>query len=645
MQTKSQVLNFTSSLIATGVLLTLVGCGGGGANAPQTSTNTAPIASAGNPQSLMVGSTVTLDGSSSTDADHDSLTYNWSLTSKPTGSTANLSSTTAVNPTFHADLPGTYMATLMVNDGQATSSAATVTITAAQNNAAPVANAGGNQNVVANNTVTLDGSASSDANADALTYNWTLTSKPTGSSATLSSPTSARPTFTADFAGTYVASLTVNDGQVNSNVATVTVTAARANAAPVANAGTAQSVVAGTNVTLDGSASSDANGDALTYNWSLTSKPTGSSATLSSATSARPTFTADVAGTYVASLSVNDGQVSSNTATVSITATRANAAPLANAGTAQSVVIGNSVTLDGSASSDANGDALTYNWSLTSKPTGSTASLSSATSARPTFTADVAGTYVASLSVNDGQVSSNPATVSITASRANAAPVANAGTAQSVVAGNSVTLDGSASSDANGDALTYSWSLTSKPTGSTATLTSSTSVRPTFTADAAGTYVASLTVNDGQVSSDTTTVSITAITPSLSLYEISDSFFGGGETLQALPYSASANVSATVSCVGSGCTTYYKVGTFKLTASAGRSFTITNLTASNLTAGSLITPTFGNLTINQVIAAGQSVSFELRSPFTNGQTVNLRYSFTVQETGQTFSYSVGLRTN
>jgi PKD domain len=415
MQTKSQVLNFTSSLIATGVLLTLVGCGGGGANAPQTSTNTAPIASAGNPQSLMVGSTVTLDGSSSTDADHDSLTYNWSLTSKPTGSTANLSSTTAVNPTFHADLPGTYMATLMVNDGQATSSAATVTITAAQNNAAPVANAGGNQNVVANNTVTLDGSASSDANADALTYNWTLTSKPTGSSATLSSPTSARPTFTADFAGTYVASLTVNDGQVNSNVATVTVTAARANAAPVANAGTAQSVVAGTNVTLDGSASSDANGDALTYNWSLTSKPTGSSATLSSATSARPTFTADVAGTYVASLTVNDGQVNSNVVTVSVTAVRANAAPIANAGTAQSVVAGTNVTLDGSASSDANGDALAYNWSLTSKPTGSTATLSSTTSARPTLTADVAGTYVASLTVNDGQVNSSIATVSVTA--------------------------------------------------------------------------------------------------------------------------------------------------------------------------------------------------------------------------------------
>jgi hypothetical protein len=58
------------------------------------------------------------------------------------------------------------------------------------------------------------------------------------------------------------------------------------NKAPVANAGTPQSVVAGSLVTLNGSTSSDANGDALTYNWSLSSKPTGSAAALSSATSA-----------------------------------------------------------------------------------------------------------------------------------------------------------------------------------------------------------------------------------------------------------------------------------------------------------------------------------------------------------------------
>jgi len=417
------------------------------------------------------------------------------------------------------------------------------------------------------------------------------------------------------------------------------------NTAPVASAGNQQSLMTGSIVTLDGSGSTDAEHDTLTYSWTLTSKPVGSNATLSSATNVKPTFTADLAGSYTATLIVSDGKSNSNAVTVTVTASLNNAAPIANAGNNQSVVTGTAVTLDGSNSSDVNGDALTYIWSLTSKPAGSTATLSSATSARPTFTADVAGTYAASLSVNDGQLNSNMATVSVTATRANAAPVANAGAAQSVVTGNTVTLDGSASSDANGDPLTYSWTLTSKPTGSAATLSSTTSARPTFNADIAGTYVASLTVNDGTTGSPASAVSVTAITPSLTLYQVADSLFGGGDTLQALPYSSAASASATIMCAGSGCETYYKVATFKLVASQGRSYTITNLTATNLTTGSTITPSFGNLANNQVINAGQSVSFELRSPFTNGQTVNLRYSFSIQETGQTFSYAVGLRTN
>ncbi|NCO53755.1 MAG: hypothetical protein GW875_16960, partial [Deltaproteobacteria bacterium] len=256
-----------------------------------------------------------------------------------------------------------------------------------------VANAGVTQNVVAGSAVTLDGSASSDANSDPLTYAWTLTSKPAGSTAALSSATSAKPTFTADVAGTYVGTLTVNDGKVNSTAVTVTITAAVANVAPVANAGVAQNVVAGSAVTLDGSASSDANSDTLTYAWTLTSKPAGSAAALSSATSAKPTFTADVAGAYVASLVVNDGKLNSTAKSVTVTAAVLNVAPVANAGVAQNVVAGSAVTLDGSASSDANSDPLTYAWTLTSKPAGSTAALSSATSAKPTFTADVAGTY------------------------------------------------------------------------------------------------------------------------------------------------------------------------------------------------------------------------------------------------------------
>ena len=373
-------------------------------------------------------------------------------------------------------------------------------------NMAPVASAGPAQSVFVDTQVALDGSGSTDANADPLTYAWTVTTKPLTSNVTLSSATAVKPTFTPDVAGTYVFTVVVNDGKVDSPPATVTITAAVGEVAPVANAGAAQSVFTGAAVTLDGSASSDANGDTLAYAWTLTA-PSGSSAVLTDATTAAAQFTPDVAGAYVASLVVNDGQLSSAASTVTVTAA-ASVPPVANAGAAQNVMRGVTVTLDGSASSDANGDTLSYNWSLTSVPTGSAATLSAANVVAPTLVPDLAGAYVVQLIVNDGQVNSAPVTVTITA--ADTAPVASAGPAQNAARGVLVTLDGSGSSDADQDALTYTWSFVSVPTGSAAALSATNVIHPTFTPDIAGVYDVQLIVNDGMLSSTASTVMITA---------------------------------------------------------------------------------------------------------------------------------------
>ena len=237
-----------------------------------------------------------------------------------------------------------------------------------------------------------------------------------------------------------------------------TVNISTVNVAPVANAGPDQGGKApGSTVTLNGSGSTDANGDPLTYSWSL-SPPAGSTAVLSSLTIVNPTFTVDRAGTYTAQLIVNDGTLDSVPNTVNISTV--NVAPVANAGPDQGgKALGSTVTLNGSGSTDANGDPLTYRWSLTAKPAGSAAVLSSLTSVTPTFTVDFPGTYIAQLIVNDGTLNSVPNTVFI--STVNVAPMANAGPDQGGKApGSTVTLNGSASSDANGDPLTYSWSLT-----------------------------------------------------------------------------------------------------------------------------------------------------------------------------------------
>lgn len=98
-----------------------------------------------------------------------------------------------------------------------------------------------------------------------------------------------------------------------------------------------------------------------------------------------------------------------------ITALAVNNAPVANAGPDQNVAVDALVTLTGAGSFDVNGNPLTYAWTLSSKPVGSTAVLTGATTVSPTFTADLAGTYVASLVVNDGTVNSAPDTVSVVA--------------------------------------------------------------------------------------------------------------------------------------------------------------------------------------------------------------------------------------
>lgn len=100
-------------------------------NSKTDENNVAPVADAGMYQYLETCSTVYLNGSASHDANGDALTYRWRIISKPDGSTATLSSTTVVTPSFIADLEGDYRIELIVNDGQLDSEPAYVTISTA----------------------------------------------------------------------------------------------------------------------------------------------------------------------------------------------------------------------------------------------------------------------------------------------------------------------------------------------------------------------------------------------------------------------------------------------------------------------------------------------------------------------------------
>lgn len=455
--------------------------------------NRAPVANAGPAQTVAVGSTVHLDGSKSSDQDGNSLTYLWSIVSVPSGSLAALSSTAGVQPTFIADTAGNYVFQLVVNDGTSNSTASLVTISTT--NSAPVANAGPDQTVQFGATVQLDGRSSTDVDGNLLTYSWTLISAPAGSAATLSGPTTARPTFVIDRPGNYVAQLVVSDGALSSAPGTITVSTV--NSLPVASAGSSQTVAIGSTVHLDGSNSYDVDGNLLLYRWSILSVPAGSNAALSSITDIRPTITADRAGLYVVQLIVNDG--TGDSVPSIMTVSTVNTPPVANAGLDQAITAGSAVQLDGSRSTDADGNLLSYRWALISRPAGSAAAVQNANSVRASFTSDVAGTYVAELIVNDGQVDSAPSVVRF--STTDSRPVANAGPQQIVTAGTTVQLDGSRSTDADGNPLTFQWALVSKPAGSVAYVDYPNLPNPTFVADKAGDYVAQLIVSDATLGS------------------------------------------------------------------------------------------------------------------------------------------------
>jgi len=126
-----------------------------------------------------------------------------------------------------------------------------------------------------------------------------------------------------------------------------------------------------------------------------------------------------------------------------------NLPPAADAGANQAVYLNDTVHLDGSSSSDANGDALTFKWLFNSKPSGSSAAFSNATAVNPVFVVDVAGSYIVQLVVNDGITNSQPATVII--STENVPPAADAGDDQTVEESETVTPEEYLDTDGDGE--------------------------------------------------------------------------------------------------------------------------------------------------------------------------------------------------
>jgi PKD repeat protein len=257
-----------------------------------------------------------------------------------------------------------------------------------ETNEPPVANAGGPYQTELGSPTLFDGSGSSDADGDALSYAWDFGDGNSG--------TGAQPQHTYGAAGIYTVSLVVSDPLVASapDVTTATISETVVNEPPVAVVGGPYSGEAGIALQLDGSASFDPDGSVQSYNWDFGDGNSGSGAA--------PLHTYASAGNYTVSLVVNDGSLDSAEAktTADIAESIVDAPPVADAGGPYSGTAGTPVQFDGSGSSDPNGDLLTYRWDF------GDGSFGDGEMPRHDFTS--AGTYAVTLLVNDGQFDSTP---------------------------------------------------------------------------------------------------------------------------------------------------------------------------------------------------------------------------------------------
>ncbi|WP_373091464.1 PKD domain-containing protein [Zhongshania sp.] len=309
------------------------------------------------------------------------------------------------------------------------------------------------------------------------------------------------------------------------------------NRLPVASAGDDQTLVEGETVILTGVAGDD-EGGIVAMQWQHTDRngiAKGNSVQITDASNVEASFVAPevVADTILYfSFTVTDDQGGQGSDIVNVLvldndSAPVNQKPVAVAGDHQIVSPGATVILDGSASSDADGE-ISYNWLQTGG--GERVGIVNGGRAVASFTAPSPAETVNlqfTLTVSDDQGASDSAVASVlvkvkekekeedtggeTGGESNQPPVADAGADQNVESGNVVSLDGSASSDPDAsDELSYSWTQDGGPA---VTLNNQNLAQPSFTAPDVDEVTAlsfSLVVSDTQLTdSDGVTITVT----------------------------------------------------------------------------------------------------------------------------------------
>ena len=444
------------------------------------------------------------------DVEGDALTA--SLVSAPTHGTVVLNSNGSFDYTPAAGFVGSDSFSYVANDGLADSLTATVTLTVARVNAAPVAI--GDTYSVNEDTelvIAAPGVTGNDTDADGDAMSVVKVLGPAHGTLVLNADGSFSYTPSLNYRGLDTFSYLVNDGTLNSNVATVSIDVLNTNRVPVAGDETySTSEDTALTVALPGVLlnDSDADGDLLSV-LKVVGPAHGTLALNADGTfvyTPAANFNGTDSFTYVA----NDGALNSNVATVTINVGAVNDAPVASA---DSYTMTEDSTLTSAISilandSDVDGDALTIVKVL--DPAHGTLVLNPDGTFLYTPAANYAGADSFSYFVTDGSLNSSTVSVNITVTAINDAPVANDNSfAINEDAILSVALPGVLGNDSDADGNVLSAIRVTGPAHGTLTLNANGSFVYTPVANYFGTDTFTYRASDGLLTSGLATVTIT----------------------------------------------------------------------------------------------------------------------------------------
>ncbi len=383
--------------------------------------NAFPLCDAGSSQSGNVGDTLTFDGSGSSDPDGTIVKFDWTFGDGSTALDAG------PMPSHAYATAGTFTVILSVTDDDgATKLCATNAIV----NAFPLCNAGPPQAGNVGDTLTFDGSGSSDPDGTIVTFDWIFGD---GSTALDAGP---MPSHAYASAGTFPVTLTVTD---DDGATATCMTSATVNAFPLCDAGRPQSGNVGDTLTFDGSGSSDPDGTIVQFDWIFGDGSTALDA------GPMPSHAYASAGIFPVTLTVTDDDGATATCMTSATV---NAFPLCDAGRPQSGNVGDTLTFDGSGSSDPDGMVAKFDWDF-----GDGAFMLNA-GPMPSHVYTTAGTFIVTLRVRDDD---NAMVTCTTSAIVNAFPECDAGPMVMALVGDTVAFDGSGSTDRDGAIVTFDW--------------------------------------------------------------------------------------------------------------------------------------------------------------------------------------------